>query len=537
MAQKIKLVLSTALVVLLTGLLLFSQQYWQLDLADLNLTKHVTTEYNQLVLFKGVTFLGKTLFLVVLGFLLGNETNLRYVRAIKLWLATVVTSLALQVVALYLNDSFSVSDLYNSLLPVLRNTYPLASGVLIGLCCLKKADEYFLKLSWKQILVIVIIMTGLPTIFGQDPFGIWNGTGLTFGLVMFLVGAVIAKKPVEIKAWPALAISSIAGIFYLLLNYWMPYISHDIHGDYSTAGRFLNNGVLPAVIFAVFMGMAILPYFKEIKRSWRLVLANFAYVGLLLATNGVILAVTKAQLDKKYPNTASLIKVHAAFSQSMHQLGWLIIATLILSALAYLPVNRRLESNWTNFDLVNVLRAVRNWSRKNKRYLWGILGATILSYSSFLFVSPNFKITLNMGPTYSAWHYIFLARPMMIWLNALIIIALWGIIFGLTNRYWVSTLGVAIGMLVLFVTENIKVGIRNEPILPSEIVMLKAINELLHMATTPVLVGGAVGLGLGISLIVYMERKYPQPGIKWLTRVVLVSVSCLFFSSSLFLNP
>ena len=194
MSQKIKLVLSTALVVLLTGLLLFTQQYWQLDLADLNLTKHVTTEYNQLVLFKGVTFLGKTLFLVVLGFLLGNETNLRYVRAIKLWLATVVTSLTLQVVALYLNDSFSVSDLYNSLLPVLRNTYPLASGVLIGLCCLKKADEYFLKLSWKQILVIVIIMTGLPTIFGQDPFGTWNGTGLTFGLVMFLVGALVTAK-------------------------------------------------------------------------------------------------------------------------------------------------------------------------------------------------------------------------------------------------------------------------------------------------------------------------------------------------------
>ena len=379
-------------------------------------------------------------------------------------------------------------------------------------------------------------MTGLPTIFGQDPFGIWNGTGLTFGVVMFLVGAVIAKKPVEIKAWPALAISSIAGIFYLLLNYWMPYISHDIHGDYSTAGRFLNNGALPAVIFAVFMGMAILPYFKEMKRRWRLVLANFAYIGLLLATNNVILAVTKAQFDKKYSNAASLIKAHAAFNQSMHQLGWLIIATLILSALAYIPVNRSLERNWTNFDLVNVLRTVRNWSRKNKRYLWGILGAIILSYSSFLFVSPNFKITLNMGLTYSAWHYIFLARPMMIWLNALIIIALWGIIFGMTNRYWVSTLGVAISMLVLFVTENIKVGIRNEPILPSEIVMLKAINELLHMATTPVLVGGAVGLGLGIGLIVYMERKYPQPGTKWMTRLILIVVSCLFFSSSLLLN-
>ena len=56
MSSKIKLILSTALVVLLTGLLLFTQQYWQLDLTDLNLTKHVTTEYNQLVLFKGEPF-------------------------------------------------------------------------------------------------------------------------------------------------------------------------------------------------------------------------------------------------------------------------------------------------------------------------------------------------------------------------------------------------------------------------------------------------------------------------------------------------
>ncbi|WP_270312660.1 sulfatase-like hydrolase/transferase [Ligilactobacillus agilis] len=536
MSQKIKSILMVVLMAILTLLLIYGQQYWQLDLVDLNLTTKVTTEYNKLVFYKGITFLGKTLYLVVLGFLLASETKLRYLRVAKLWLITVVTSITLQVVVLYLNDSFSGSDLYNSLLPLLRNTYPLASGVMLGLCLLKKAQEYFLKLSWRQILVVTIILTGSPTIFGQDPLAMWSGTGLTFGLVMFLVGALIAKKQVDIQPWLALALGLISGGVYLLLNYWMPYISRDIHGDYSTAGRFLNNGALPAVLFAFFVGLALLPYFRGIRRRWRLTFANFAYLGLLLATNNVVLPIVKNYFDKKYPNTDVLIKAKAVFTQCLGQMGWLILGTIILALLAYLPLNTYLIRKSYGYDLVDVLRSTRSWCQSNKRYLYGLIGAIILAYSSFIFVSPNFKITLNMGPTYSAWQYVFLARPMMIWLNALIIIALWCLLFGITNRYWVSTLGVAISMLVLFVTENIKVGIRNEPILPSEIVMLKAIGELLHMADTILLVGGALGLSLGIGLIVYLEKKYPQSKLKWYSRLVLIAVACLFFSPSFFLN-
>lgn len=528
MSQKIKLALLTVVVVLLTGLLLFSQQYWQLDLADLNLTKHVTTEYNQLALFKGLTFLGKPLFLVVLGFLLGNELKLRYAKAAKLWMLTIITSAVLQVVALYLNNDFSISELYNSLLPLLRNTYPLASGVMVGLCCLKKVDEYLLKLSWRQLIIVLIVATGLPSIFGQDPFAMNDGNGLTFGLVMFLFGAIVARKKVWLQTKRCLILATIMGAGYLLINYWMPYISYDVHGNYSTAGRFLNSGALLAVLFAVFMGMGILPFLGSLARTWKLRLADFAYLGLICATNSSLLSIVKHHFEK---NSAILQVTFLVIVE----LGGLSLGTLILAFLARTAVNRCLEEQWLGYDLINVLDSLKSKVLENKRYLLGILGAVVLSYSSFFFVTPNLELTIGKT-THDIGEYIFLARPMMIWLNALIIIALWGIIFGLTNRYWVSTLGVAISMLVLFVTENIKVGIRNEPILPSEIVMLKAINELLHMATTPVLVGGAVGLGLGISLIVYMERKYPQPGIKWLTRVVLVSVSCLFFSSSLFLN-
>lgn len=528
MSQKIKLALLTALVVLLTGLLLFTQQYWQLDLADLNLTKHVTTEYNQLALFKGVTFLGKNLFLVVLGFLLGDEAKLRYAKAVKLWALTIITSAVLQVVALYLNNDFSISELYNSLLPLLRNTYPLASGVMVGLCCLKKVDEYLLKLSWRQLIIVLVVATGLPSIFGQDPFAMNDGNGLTFGLVMFLFGAIVARKKVWLQAKRCLVLATTMGVSYLLINYWMPYISYAVHGNYSAAGRFLNSGALPAVLFAVFMGMGILPFLGSLARTWKLRLADFAYLGLICATNSNLLSIVKRHFEKNSAVSEVTLLVIA-------ELGGLVLGTLMLAVLARTAVNKRLEEQWLGYDLIDVLDSLKSKVLENKRYLLGILGAVVLSYSSFFFVTPNLELTIGKT-TYDIGEYILFARPMMIWLNALIIIALWGIIFGLTNRYWVSTLGVAISMLVLFVTENIKVGIRNEPILPSEIVMLKAINELLHMATTPVLVGGAVGLGLGISLIVYMERKYPQPGIKWLTRVVLVSVSCLFFSSSLFLN-
>ncbi|WP_346703288.1 sulfatase-like hydrolase/transferase [Ligilactobacillus agilis] len=525
MSHKLKEAISITLVLLLTGLVLFSQQYWQIDLS---LEKSITNKYSYLSLFKGITFLGKPLFLIILGFLLGNETNLRYVRAIKFWLVMVVTSISLQVIILYFDNSFSISELYNSLLPLLRNTYPLASGVIVGLCCLKKVDEYLLKLSWRQLIIVFVVATGLPSIFGQDPFAMNNGNGLTFGLVMFLFGAIVARKKVWLQTKRCLILATIMGASYLLINYWMPYISYDVHGNYSTAGRFLNSGALPAVLFAVFMGMGILPFLGSLARTWKLRLADFAYLGLICATNSSLLPIVKRHFEKNSTAPQVMLLIIA-------ELGGLALGTLMLAVLARTAVNKRLEEQWLGYDLIDVLDSLKSKVLENKRYLLGILGAVVLSYSSFFFVTPNLELTIGKT-THDIGEYIFLARPMMIWLNALIIIALWGIIFGLTNRYWVSTLGVAISMLVLFVTENIKVGIRNEPILPSEIVMLKAINELLHMATTPVLVGGAVGLGLGISLIVYMERKYPQPGIKWLTRVVLVAVSCLFFSSSLFLN-
>ena len=82
MSHKLKEAISITLVLLLTGLVLFSQQYWQIDLS---LEKSITNKYSYLSLFKGITFLGKPLFLIILGFLLENETNLRYVRAIKFW--------------------------------------------------------------------------------------------------------------------------------------------------------------------------------------------------------------------------------------------------------------------------------------------------------------------------------------------------------------------------------------------------------------------------------------------------------------------
>ena len=525
MSHKLKEAISITLVLLLTGLVLFSQQYWQIDLS---LEKSITNKYSYLSLFKGITFLGKPLFLIILGFLLENETNLRYVRAIKFWLVMVVTSISLQVIILYFDNSFSISELYNSLLPLLRSTYPLASGVIVGLCCLKKVDEYSLKLSWRQLIIVFVVATGLPSIFGQDPFAMNNGNGLTFGLVMFLFGAIVARKKVWLQTKRCLILATIMGTSYLLINYWMPYISYDVHGNYSTAGRFLNSGALPAVLFAVFMGMGILPFLGSLARTWKLRLADFAYLGLICATNSSLLPIVKRHFEKNSTAPQVMLLIIA-------ELGGLALGTLMLAVLARTAVNKRLEEQWLGYDLIDVLDSLKSKVLENKRYLLGILGAVVLSYSSFFFVTPNLELTIGKT-THDIGEYILFARPMMIWLNALIIIALWGIIFGLTNRYWVSTLGVAISMLVLFVTENIKVGIRNEPILPSEIVMLKAINELLHMATTPVLVGGAVGLGLGISLIVYMERKYPQPGTKWMTRLIMLAVSCLFFSSSLFLN-
>ena len=520
--------------VLLVILFLFGQQFWQLSLANVTLTDKVTPKFIQLAFLKELFLLSKNVLLIFLGFLFAKEKNFRYVRVVKLWLLAVAVSFSLQIILVCLNKTFDFNSVYATVFPILKGTYYLGTGTLLGLLLWSFSQEWLLNLSWAKLIFLLTIIIGLPNVFSVDPLKLLNGDGLLFGTFLFLAGSLIStKKPLN-KKW-ALALTICGSGSYFILNYWMPYISHDVHSNYQTALRFLNNGMVFSVLAAVGLTSLVMPYFKP-NRTLSNLLGDFTYLGLLLGTNTLLQNAVKIYFDRKFTSLEVQKKAYSLLLQVLGETGWLILASLILFAVTYLPALKHWDKQWENFDF----NAVTTWLAKalyaNKHFLAVIFGAILLSYASFVAVSSDFKVTLNMGPTYSAFKYALLARPMMIWLNALIILALWALILALTNRFWVASLGTGLLTIILLVVEAIKVSVRNEPVLPSEIVMLKASGELLRMVDFRIVILAGVGIALTVALIVFLERRFKFGRQKPAARLILAVIPLLFLQSSLYLN-
>ena len=121
---------------------------------------------------------------------------------------------------------------------------------------------------------------------------------MLFGTFLFLAGSLIStKKPLN-KKW-ALALTICGSGSYFILNYWMPYISHDVHSNYQTALRFLNNGMVFSVLAAVGLTSLVMPYFKP-NRTLSNLLGDFTYLGLLLGTNTLLQNAVKSYFDRKF---------------------------------------------------------------------------------------------------------------------------------------------------------------------------------------------------------------------------------------------
>ena len=92
---------------------------------------------NQFEIFKGLTLLGSDILILLLGYFLSQRSH-RESTIIKAWLNTLVLGvLASMLVAFSTNQLAKVTvfhtDFFNAAFPLLRNTYPLIFGSLLGL--------------------------------------------------------------------------------------------------------------------------------------------------------------------------------------------------------------------------------------------------------------------------------------------------------------------------------------------------------------------------------------------------------------------
>lgn len=120
-------------------------------------------------------------------------------------------------------------------------------------------------------------------------------------------------------------------------------------------------------------------------------------------------------------------------------------------------------------------------------------------------------------------------------LTFIFLVSFYLLLLALTNRNWLATaLLVLLGIVFGFVN-HVKLGLRNEPFLPSDLSMVKSLPELVHMLTIKELslILGAI-LGITLSCLWLFRKKrlkfFQHRSPRWLTGGVAL-VLCLGFLS------
>ena len=126
-----------------------------------------------------------------------------------------------------------------------------------------------------------------------------------------------------------------------------------------------------------------------------------------------------------------------------------------------------------------------------------------------------------------------LRKPGMIILNAIIIFAIFKLFESITSNYWLS-LGLVIYLMTIFYAINkIKIKYRNEPLIPSDLVMIKSIKKIFSMVNTNIIIAFVIFTIVYLLVFVYLSKLFPV-NIKTsdVKRIIWITLPLLFFASS-----
>lgn len=288
--------------------------------------------------------------------------------------------------------SFTIQNLYDAVLPITRNTYPVVLGAISALLIKDKLKNWFKKYKFSVILGGYAIVFALPSIFNKDIFGIGNGNNTITAFLLVTLGIVFSNVEVDKLHIDkkVITILSMSVMLNIILAFSMPFISWRIHGDFSTAYRF---NVLTS-ISVVAMSIVIFTVGQKLKTNIKI----SEYIGLL-----VLLVYSNNFIIEKIVNGSISLKVllfkSCIVSIIVVVLGWLLS-----------KIDKR-ERTLEERLLLNDGKSINLWGRNLlsyiitnvKKYRFNIMNIIILyilAYMSFILMSPDFSAP-HLGKDYA----------------------------------------------------------------------------------------------------------------------------------------
>ena len=451
------------------------------------------------------------------------------IKLIKKYVYIYVVNLLIFIGLFWWTRSFTISNLYDVVLPITRNTYPVVLGAISALLIKDKLKNWFKKYKFSVILGGYAIVFTLPSIFNKDIFGLGNGNNIITAFSLVSLG--IACSNVEINKLhidkKAITLMSIGIIVNVVLALSMPYISLKAHGDFSTAYRF---NVLTS-ISVVAMSIVIFIVGQRLKINIEI----SEYTGLL-----ALLVYSNNFIIEKIVNGGISLKVllfkSCIVSIIVVVLGWLLVK---IDEREYI-LEKKLSLNnektivpWISETIVKMVNYIKN----HKHNLMNIVILYTLAYCSFIFMSPHFTSPHMDGDKYtSIFFFAFFVKQHMMILTLLLYYLIYRFFYGITNKFWLSSIITYTAVTIAIVADAIKIYYRSEPILPTEVTMVSAYGDILEMIPQIILWIAIIGIIILTGVIIFCEIKFPQEKLSWKPRLLGILLAIVVFASSTQIN-
>ena len=181
LVSKFKAGLLTYGIILLTA---FSSLYWQHP-PQILLQEELSKKYLVTNVLHGFSVTSVPIILLLLGYCM---TKVKKIGIFQAWGFLFIGTWVCLLVACFLQDSTWIGHFYNALLPFLRNTSPLFSGILLAILTNKVIADHLLNDRYAYYIFFLLAF-GVPTVFGSDIFNYSGGTTAIYAWMVFTLGA------------------------------------------------------------------------------------------------------------------------------------------------------------------------------------------------------------------------------------------------------------------------------------------------------------------------------------------------------------
>lgn len=472
-------------------------------------------------------------------FLLRNNLRNKLARYYFLF---ILTGWFINVFFYLVRSDLVLRDYWIVFFPISQNYFVYATScilvILLFSLIYKKIDKTDDKIIRMIFVLITILFVILPTIFSKDLWGFQEGNGLSWISYLFFVGYLINRFNFFEKR--KIVFHFLFSLFLFLgIIVFMADLCFAMRGHVETANRFS----VPYSLFAMYFSFSMFMFLEKAIQE---------KISIKLKSNTAALLLIVVQVIVNWPLAISNVETYYKKSFSNSGLRWFqniiiflmlyvfsaLIITFILKIIQMTPFLNKLDNKFSFASLSDTHEILQKYKKKiflSRRTTFSLLIFYAITFLQFIVLSePSslFELKTNILRIISLRQ-----APMVLTVVILMLFTYLLILF--TNKFWYSfffTLGMD---LLLTVATVLKIKLREEPILPSDLKMLAGISEMFSMVSPMIITFALVSLLILIVSSLYLQKNLNSRyhfKISFKRRMLRVVLIMFFFSSFFWIN-